>query len=202
MMKNRDGWSPPTEPVEGAMGAWAPYYDRIIALMFLGRERALREMTVQIAPVGPGDKVLEAGCGTGSLTLAAKVHTGPEGEVVGIDASPEALDIARDKAARAGIGVTFQHALIEDIPYPDDQFDVVLSCFMIHHLPSDDARRQGLAEVYRILKPGGRLLILDGESSNRKLPQMMEEAGFTGVEVDRRWLILSSVRGMAAKPEV
>jgi demethylmenaquinone methyltransferase/2-methoxy-6-polyprenyl-1,4-benzoquinol methylase/phosphoethanolamine N-methyltransferase len=184
------------------MGAWAPYYDLIITLMFLGRERALREMTVRVASVGPGDKVLEAGCGTGSLALAAKKHTGPEGEVVGIDASPEALDIARDKAARAGMSITFQHALIEDIPYPDDQFDVALSCFMIHHLPSDDARRQGLAEVYRVLKPGGRLLILDGESSNRKLPQMMEEAGFTDIAVDRRWLILSSVRGIAAKPEV
>jgi len=201
-MKNVDGWLPPTHTVEGAMGAWAPYYDRIITLMFLGRERALREMTVRLASVGPGDRVLEAGCGTGTLTLTAKEHTGLKGEVVGIDASPEALDIARDKAARAGMSITFQHALIEDIPYPDDQFDVVLSSFMIHHLPSDDARRQGLAEVYRVLKPGGRLLILDGESSNRKLRQMMEEAGFTDVEVDRRWLILSSVRGIAAKPEV
>ena len=186
-MKTVDGWLPPTHTVEGAMGAWAPYYDRIITLMFLGRERALREMTVRLASVGPGDKVLEAGCGTGTLTLTAKEHTGPEGEVVGIDASPEALDIARDKAARAAMSITFQHAL---------------SSFMIHHLPSDDARRQGLAEVYRVLKPGGRLLIMDGESSNRKLPQMMEEAGFTDVEVDRRWLILSSVRGIAAKPEV
>lgn len=201
-MKNVEGWSPPTHTVEGAMGAWAPYYDRILTLMFLGRERALREMTVRLAPVGPGDKVLEAGCGTGTLTLKAKELSGPHGEVFGIDASPEALDIARDKAARAGISITFQHALIEDIPYPDDQFDVVLSCFMIHHLPSDDARRQGLAEVYRVLKPGGRLLIMDGESSNRKLPQMMEEAGFTDLEVDRRWLILSSVRGIAAKPKV
>jgi demethylmenaquinone methyltransferase/2-methoxy-6-polyprenyl-1,4-benzoquinol methylase/phosphoethanolamine N-methyltransferase len=184
------------------MGAWARYYDRIITLMFLGRERALREMTVRVASVGPGDKVLEAGCGTGSLALKAKEHAGPEGEVVGIDASPEALDIARDKATRAGMSITFQHALIEDIPYPDDQFDVALSCFMIHHLPNDDARRQGLAEVYRVLKPGGRLLILDGESSNRILPQMMAEAGFTDVAVDRRWLILSSVIGIAAKPEV
>ena len=100
------------------------------------------------------------------------------------------------------MNITFQHALIEDIPYPDDQFDVVLSCFMIHHLPGDDARRQGLSEVYRVMKPGGRLLILDGESSNRKLPQMMEEAGFTDVEVDRKWLTLSSVRGIAAKPEM
>ena len=195
-----EGWLPPTHTVEGAMGGWARYYDRIITLMFLGRERALREMTVRLAPVGQGDKVLEVGCGTGSLTLKAKEYTGLEGEVVGIDASPEALDIARDKAARAGMSITFQHALIEDIPYPDDQFDVVLSSFMIHHLPSDDARRQGLAEVYRVLRPGGRLLILDGESSNRKLPQMMEEVGFTDVEVDRRWLILSSVRGIAAQP--
>ena len=146
--------------------------------------------------------MLEVGCGTETLTLTAKEHAGSEGEVVGIDASPEALDIARDKAARAGMSVTFQHALMEDIPYPDDQFDVVLSCFMIDHLPDDDARRQGLAEVYRVLKPGGRLLIMNSESSNRKLPQMLGEAGFSDVEVARRWLILSSVRGTASKPEV
>jgi demethylmenaquinone methyltransferase/2-methoxy-6-polyprenyl-1,4-benzoquinol methylase/phosphoethanolamine N-methyltransferase len=201
-MKTVEGWLPPTHTVEGAMGAWAPYYDRIMKLMFLGRERALREMTVRLVSLGPGDKVLEVGCGTGTLALMAKQHAGSEGEVVGIDASPEALDIARDKAAQAGMSVTFQHALMEDIPYPDDQFDVVLSCFMLDHLPDDDARCQGLAEVYRVLKPGGRLLIMNSESSNRKLPEMLGEAGFTDVEVARRWLILSSVRGIATKPEV
>jgi demethylmenaquinone methyltransferase/2-methoxy-6-polyprenyl-1,4-benzoquinol methylase/phosphoethanolamine N-methyltransferase len=182
------------------MGAWAPYYDLIMTVICLGRERALREMTVQLASVGPGNKVLEVGCGTGTLTMAAKERTGPEGEVVGIDASPEVLEIARRKIARAGMSITLKHGLIEDIPYPDDQFDVVLSSFMIHHLPNDDLRLRGLAEVYRVLKPGGQLLVMDSESSNLKIPRLMEHVGFTDVEVGRRWLILSYVRGRTTKP--
>jgi len=200
---------------------WARFYDAVTKLLLLGRERAIREMTVELAQVEPGDKVLDVGCGTGSLTILAKAWAGPDGEVHGIDAAPEMIDVARRKAAQAEVNVDFQVGLIEDIPFPDDQFDVVLSSLMIHHLP-DDLKRQGFAEIYRILKPGGRLLIVDFEpptkilpkilatlllghymmqSNVRELPPMMEDAGFTDVEVGMtRYSVLSFVRGRAGGP--
>jgi SAM-dependent methyltransferase len=94
------------------------------------------------------------------LTLLAWSRVGAAGRVCGIDAALEMIVVARRKAARAGVTVDFQAAVIERLPFPADNFDVVLSSLMMHHLPGD-LKRQGLAEVARILKPGGRLLVLD-----------------------------------------
>jgi demethylmenaquinone methyltransferase/2-methoxy-6-polyprenyl-1,4-benzoquinol methylase/phosphoethanolamine N-methyltransferase len=104
--------------------------------------------------------VLDVGCGTGDLTLAALAYAGPQGEVVGIDASPEMIEVARRKATRRGALVRFELAAVERIPFPDNYFDVALSSLMLHHLPGR-LKQDGLAEVYRVLKPGGRLLVVD-----------------------------------------
>ena len=146
--------------VDGQMGAWAPYYDGLMCLITLGRERTLRKMTVELAQVQPGDKVLEVGCGTGTLTLAAQARAGQSGVVHGIDAAPEMVAVARRKAARARVPVNFEVGQIACIPFHDDEFDVVLCSFMIFHMP-DDVRRKGLVEIHRVLKPGGRLLVVD-----------------------------------------
>ncbi|GMR10520.1 MAG: hypothetical protein BMS9Abin28_1341 [Anaerolineae bacterium] len=191
---------------------WASFYDRFVSLVSFGREKQFREMTIALAQLKPGENVLDVGCGTGSLTIAAKAHVGPGGEVYGTDAAPEMIDVARRKAARAGVDVSFQVDLIESITFPDDQFDIVLSSFMMHHLP-DDLKREGLAEIYRVLEPGGRLLIVDIESSGRspvrrfvnlmtqlhggaaamqnnvkKLAPLLEAAGFSTVETgEMKW---------------
>jgi ubiquinone/menaquinone biosynthesis C-methylase UbiE len=101
----RDGPRPPVPTVKGQMDAWAPYYDFMMIFFCLGRERAIREMTVRQAGVGPGDKVLEVGCGTGTLLLKAKEIAGPGGEAVGLDAAEGMLRRTRSKASRAGIDV-------------------------------------------------------------------------------------------------
>lgn len=152
-------------PVEtkGRLIRWASLYDGVSRLL-LGDERAFRQTTVALAQIKPGDTALDVGCGTGSLALVAKEQVGPIGSVYGIDASPEMVAIAQQKATQASRDVTFQVDVIERLSFPDNQFDVVLSSLMMHHLPND-LKSQGLAEIYRVLKPGGRVLVVDVESS-------------------------------------
>ena len=139
---------------------WASEYDLFTSLFGLGVDRPNSKVVVELAGIKPGDKVLDVGCGTGNLTITAKHVAGPGGAVFGNDAAPEMIEIARKKAQRLGADVTFEVGLIEKIPYPDATFDVVINRLMVHHLP-DDLKRQGFAEILRVLKPGGCLLIAD-----------------------------------------
>jgi ubiquinone/menaquinone biosynthesis C-methylase UbiE len=181
---------------------WARYYDTLVSLLTLGQARSIRKLTADLATLRPGEAVLDVGCGTGELTRMARSRVGTTGRVCGIDAAPEMIAVAQRKAARAGVAVDFQVAAIEQLPFPDASFDVVLSSLMMHHLP-DNLKRQGLAEIARVLKPGGRLLVLDlrhpithrehlalavlahGKlhSGVQDLPAMLGEAGFIAVEV-------------------
>jgi ubiquinone/menaquinone biosynthesis C-methylase UbiE len=198
----------------------ARWYDAVVGLLFLGKERRAREMTLDLAEVKRGDQVLDVGCGTGSLTIAASGRAGTNGEVHGIDAAPQMIEVARQKAERAGVDVDFQVGLIEDIPFPDDTFDLVLSSLMLHHLPHD-LKREGFVEIYRVLKPGGRFLAVDFEpptgswfrhlatwfighgmmqSNLHALGGMMEAAGFTEMEVGATpYRTLAFLRGSAGR---
>ena len=138
---------------------WAKRYDLLIALLTLGREGALREKMLNLGRVAPGESVLDIGCGTGTLAIAAKRRVG-SGAVRGIDASAEMIDRAKRKAARDDVDVAFDVARAESLPFSDRQFDVVLSTVMLHHLRRA-VREQCVREVRRVLKPGGRLLIVD-----------------------------------------
>lgn len=185
----------------GSVIHWAGHYDQLVSLLTLGRRRRLRAMTIALARIQPGERVLEVGCGTGDVALAACAPAGPHGSVSGIDAGPEMIAVARAKAARAGVTVDFRLEPIEALTYPDATFDIVLSSLMMHHLP-DDLKRQGLAEIARVLKPGGRVLIIDvkrpstrlGRVLNRlmlhgrlttaiqDLPVMLQDAGYIAIE--------------------
>lgn len=144
---------------EGALIRWASSYDLLTNLMTFGQIRRLRKSTVEQALIQPGDSVLDVGCGTGEVTLPAKSRA-MHGHVYGIDPAPEMIAVARKKAARKGIDVDFRVGVIEALPFPDSSIDVVTSSLMMHHLP-EDLKARGLAEIYRVLKPGGRLLIAD-----------------------------------------
>ena len=158
---HRPGHQPEHPPAtRGRLIRWAKYYDASVSLLMLGRRAQLRRQTVALAGIQPGERVLEVGCGTGDVALAASALAGPTGAVMGIDPSPEMIAVARAKALRAARAVDFQIGLIEALAFPDATFDVVLSSLMMHHLP-DDLKRQGLVEIARVLKPGGRLLIVD-----------------------------------------
>jgi len=137
---------------------WARFYDLGTSLMG-GRVRALHRRMIERAAIAPGERVLDVGCGPGRLTLAAAGAAG-SGETLGIDPSPEMIALARRKASGAGSAATFRVAGIEAIPVPDDHFDVVLASLMLHHLPAE-LQGRGLAEVFRVLAPGGRFVALD-----------------------------------------
>jgi ubiquinone/menaquinone biosynthesis C-methylase UbiE len=144
---------------EGALIRWAPYYDLLTNIMTLGQARRLRKATIEQALIRSGDSVLDVGCGTGEVTLLAKMRA-KDGKVYGIDPAPEMIAVARSKAARKGLDIDFRVGVIESLPFPDTSIDVVTSSLMMHHLP-EELKVRGLAEIYRVLKPGGRLLIAD-----------------------------------------
>ena len=137
--------------------------DRLLALYdpftrLLGVHRVHRRLVVQAA-VEPGHRVLEVGCGTGNLALRVqRMH--PDAEVVGLDPDPLALERARRKAERAGRPVRWDRGTAGELPYPDESVDRVLSALMFHHLDETEKGRM-LAEVRRVLRPGGQLHLVD-----------------------------------------
>lgn len=146
----------------------AMQYDLLLWLLTLGRERTFRERALGLANLSAGESVLNIGCGTGTLAIAAKHQVGRTGHVYGVDAAPEMIARAGKKARKAGVEVDFRNGLVESLPFRDGQFDVVLSTLMLHHLPGK-LRSQCAAEVRRVLKPRGRLLAIDfGTSPGQK----------------------------------
>jgi ubiquinone/menaquinone biosynthesis C-methylase UbiE len=142
-------------------------YDFLIWLVSLGREKSYREKALNLVGLKPGESVLDVGCGTGTLAIAAKRRVGPAGRVYGIDASPEMIARARMKANRAGVEVTFENAVAEKMPFTGRTFDAVLATVMLHHL-GRKARQQCACEMRRVLKPGGRMLAVDFGGAARK----------------------------------
>ena len=135
-------------------------YDLKIWLASRGREGAFRERQLDLAHVTVGESVLDVGCGTGTLAIAAARRVGETGSVTGVDPSLELLARARKKARRAHVSVTLETAGGERLPFPDASFDVVLSSLVFHHL-AHAALRSSALEMRRVLKPGGRLLVID-----------------------------------------
>lgn len=138
----------------------ARLYDLVVWLFMRGRERAFREKVVELAQLKPGEHVLDVGCGTGTLALCAQAVVGRSGRVCGVDASPEMIARAVDKARAAGAGVELRTGVVEALDFPDASFDAVLNTMMLHHLPAK-VRALCAAEMRRVLKPGGRVVAVD-----------------------------------------
>jgi len=144
----------------------ARYYDFVARLLTFGQGGNLYERLVDLARLAPDERVLDVGCGTGSLALVAKARVGPSGTVHGIDASKEMIERASRKTRRRGVQADFQVATVEALPFPERSFEVVFSTLMLHHLPRP-VRRKCAGEMARVLRPGGRVLVADFQTPAR-----------------------------------
>ena len=155
-----------------------PLYDPLVKWFM--PESKFKSHLVKEACVQAGKRVLDVGCGTGTLTIIVK-QTHPDAEVFGLDGDAKVLEIARRKAAKAGVEVTLREGLAFQLPYADMSFDRVLSSLMFHHLTTEN-KRLALSEVFRVLQPDGELHIADFRKPNESLPTMLREAGFEQVK--------------------
>ena len=135
---------------------WLPLYDPLTRL--LGARSALAHL-VELAAPGAGERVLDLGCGTGTLVVLMAAHC-PGLIITALDPDPNALARTRCKVQRAGFDATIVQGYADAIAAPDAAFDLVVTSFMLHHL-EPAGRHAALADAHRVLRPGGRLFALD-----------------------------------------
>lgn len=161
---------------------WSPFKVWVYSLFSRGPQR--HSAIVDLLAPQPGERLLDIGCGLGQVL---ELSAARGAQVFGIDSSPSMAERARRKVPEATIEV----APAEDIPFPDDSFDIVTAVATFHHWADRDA---GLAEAIRVLAPGGRLFIVEKDLSNggghgltpgdaALLARRLEESGFDGVDV-------------------
>jgi demethylmenaquinone methyltransferase/2-methoxy-6-polyprenyl-1,4-benzoquinol methylase len=148
--------------VRGMFDRIAGVYDLMNSAMTAGMHHRWREKAVDRVGLGPGDSALDVACGTGDLTLELQRRVGPSGRVVGSDFSERMLDMAREKAGSRATGgggsPIFEWGDALELPYDNDGFDAVTVGFGVRNFANLD---RGVAELARVLKPGGRLMILE-----------------------------------------
>jgi ubiquinone/menaquinone biosynthesis C-methylase UbiE len=137
--------------------ALTPLFDHVVRITT--RERSSKLRLIEQAGIAPGGSVLDLGCGTGTLAIWLKQKV-PEAQVTGLDADPAVLSRARRKAFAASTPLKFVEASSTELPFADQSFDTVLSTLFFHHL-RDAEKRKTLAEVARVLRPGGELHVAD-----------------------------------------
>jgi ubiquinone/menaquinone biosynthesis C-methylase UbiE len=199
------------------------FYDPLLALSL--REKTLKGRLLDQAGITAGHEVLDVGCGTGTLAILAKTRQ-PRARIVGLDADPAVLAIAREKVARAGVDVELREGLASsELTFQPASFDRVVTSFVLHHLTTEQ-KREALAAMHRWLRPDGRLHVLDlgpqekaifallsrgiawlhGATRLRdnwqgRLPDLMREAGFARAqELGRSLTVFGSVSFYEAVP--
>ena len=138
---------------------WARFYD--LGAVLLGRRgNRMRAMVADDLQLQSGDQVLDVGCGTGRLAIVFAERVGATGSVNGIDPAAEMIKRSSSRASKRGVPVSFQVAFAQDLPFADGSFDAVACTLALHHVAEDD-QLTAVKEMYRVLKPSGRLLIAE-----------------------------------------
>jgi len=183
----------------------AKVYDLLMPVVTLWQDGRMNRRTAELLGALPSDKVLDVGCATGGMALAvAEGLDGAQGGIcVGLDAAPGMIAKARRKIGR--LPCRFDIGVAEELPYRSETFDKAVSTYFFHHLNLQD-KLTALREVHRVLKGGGKMVLVDvdvpttalgrlcaragewlfrqpeiGENIDGKLPELFERAGFTNV---------------------
>jgi ubiquinone/menaquinone biosynthesis C-methylase UbiE len=182
-----------------------PLYDPL--LKWGMREDKFKHRLIERAGIHAGQRVLDLGCGTGTLTLMLQQGI-PGADVTGLDGDPQVLSIARSKSEQAHANIKWDEGFAYELPYSDHSFDVVMTSLVIHHLNSEDKVR-AFREVYRVLRPSGQFHIVDfgrafslptqfqvaimknleqaADNFAGRITSMLQEAGFVFVSEDEKF---------------
>jgi ubiquinone/menaquinone biosynthesis C-methylase UbiE len=193
----------PSIPTRGrTLDYAAPVYDFFEPILLLGKQAEYDRHLLRLLAPSPSDRILDLGCGTGVLTrlIGDRLNPAAGGQSIGIDAAGGMIAVARKK--RSAPTSRFEVMAAEALSFDDGSFDAVVSSLFFHHVPLD-LKQRALTEAYRVLRPGGRLIIADmhvpttfmgalvshvsrwffiqpqiGENIRGVLPGLITEAGF------------------------
>lgn len=163
----------PESQVRAMFDRVARVYDVLNSVMTAGLHHRWRERAADVAEAGPGDRILDVATGTGDLAIELRRRVGDSGEVVGVDFSESMLAIAREKAPE----IRFEQGNALELPYADGEFDATTVGFGVRNFADLD---RGLAELRRVVRPGGRVVVLEFT-----IPQRPPLSTFFGIWFDR-----------------
>lgn len=171
--------------VRGVFDSVAPRYDVMNDLMSMGLHRAWKAYAVLVANVGPGSRVLDIAGGTGDLALAFAKKVGPTGRVVHTDINEAMLRTGRDRLIDAGVVLPTAVCDAERLPFASESFDVVTVAFGLRNMTRKEA---ALAEMNRVLKPRGKLLVLEFSKVAQPLAKAYDWYSFNVLPLLGRWV--------------